>query len=229
MGIRKLKFLYSLFNPQSSILNPQSLKYFSLAQQKFLFALALIVLGSLYFRFYYQPLPPPSEESVEETVVEVLGEVQKPGVYFFQNPPTLKEALEKAGGMKETGRFDETSSTEILETGTLLTVVKEPQNITFSPSFAAGEIGRIKQEEIKVKIGRMEANKLLVFSLPLDLNRVSKEDLCLIQGIGESLAQEIIAYRERRKGFRSVEELRKIKGIGEKKWKAIKNFFVVEK
>jgi hypothetical protein len=95
MGIRKLKFLYSLFNPQSSILNPQSLKYFSLAQQKFLFALALIVLGSLYFRFYYQPLPPPSEESVEETVVEVLGEVQKPGVYFFQNPPTLKEALEK--------------------------------------------------------------------------------------------------------------------------------------
>jgi competence protein ComEA len=166
---------------------------------------------------------------VEETVVEVLGEVQKPGVYFFQNPPTLKEALEKAGGMKETGRFDETSSTEILETGTLLTVVKEPQNITFSPSFAAGEIGRIKQEEIKVKIGRMEANKLLVFSLPLDLNRVSKEDLCLIQGIGESLAQEIIAYRERRKGFRSVEELRKIKGIGEKKWKAIKNFFVVEK
>ena len=93
MGIRKLKFLYSLFNPQSTIRNPQSLKYFSLAQQKFLFALALILLGSLYFRFYFQPLSPSSEESVKETVVEVLGEVQNPGVYLFQNPPTLKEAI----------------------------------------------------------------------------------------------------------------------------------------
>jgi len=229
MGIRKLKFLYSLFNPQSTIRNPQSLKYFSLAQQKFLFALALILLGSLYFRFYYQPLSPSSEESVKETVVEVLGEVQNPGVYLFQNPPTLKEAIEKAGGMKETAHFDETSSTEILETGTLLTVVKEPQNIASSPSFAKGGRGRIKQKEIKVRISRMEANKLLVFSLPLDLNRVSKEDLCLIQGIGESLAQEIITYRERSRGFRSVEELKKVKGIGEKKYQSIKNFFALRK
>jgi competence protein ComEA len=229
MGIRKLKFLYSLFNPQSTIRNPQSLKYFSLAQQKILLVLALILAGLLYFRFYYQPLPPPSEEYVEETVIEVLGEVRNPGVYLFQNPPTLKEALEKAGGMKETGHFDETSSPEILKTGTLLTVVKEAQNISPSPSFAKGEIGRIRQGEIKVRINRMDANKLLVFSLPLDLNRVSKEDLCLIQGIGESLAQEIIAYRERRRGFRSVEELKKVKGIGEKKYQSVKNFFALEK
>ncbi len=229
MGIRKLKFLYSLFNPESTIRNPQSLKYFSLAQQKFLFALALILLGSFYFRFYYQPLSPSSEESVKETVVEVLGEVQNPGVYLFQNPPTLKEAIEKAGSIKETAHFDETSSTEILETGTLLTIVKEPQNIASSPTFAEGERERIKQEEIKVRISRMEANKLLVFSLPLDLNRVSKEDLCLIQGIGESLAQEIITHRERSRGFRSVEELKKVKGIGEKKYQSIKNFFALRK
>ena len=73
----------------------------------------------------------------------------------------------------------------------------------------------------------MAANKLLVFSIPLDLNQVTAEDLCLIPGIGTSLAQEIIAYREKRKAFRSVEELKKVKGIGEKKWKAFKNFFVV--
>jgi competence protein ComEA len=75
----------------------------------------------------------------------------------------------------------------------------------------------------------MAANKLLVFSIALDLNRVSMEDLCLIPGIGESLAQEIVAYRERRKGFRSVEELKNVKGIGEKKYKSIKNFFALKK
>jgi len=73
----------------------------------------------------------------------------------------------------------------------------------------------------------MAANKLLVFSIPLDLNRVSMEDLCLIPGIGESLAQEIITYRERRKGFRSVEELKKVRGIGEKKFQSFKTYFVI--
>jgi len=85
-----------------------------------------------------------------------------------------------------------------------------------------------EQDEIKIRFGRMAANKLLVFSLPLDLNHVSVEDLCLIPGIGESLAQEMITYRERRKGFRSVEELKNIKGIGGKKYEAFKKFFVVK-
>ena len=73
----------------------------------------------------------------------------------------------------------------------------------------------------------MEAPKLLVFSIPLDLNRVSVEDLCLIPGIGESLAREIVTYRERRRGFRSVEELISVKGIEEKKYRALKTFFTV--
>ena len=71
----------------------------------------------------------------------------------------------------------------------------------------------------------MAVNKLLVFSIPLDLNHVSVEDLCLIPGIGKSLAQEMVTYRERRKGFRSVDELKNVKGIGEKKYQDLKEFF----
>jgi competence ComEA-like helix-hairpin-helix protein len=66
------------------------------------------------------------------------------------------------------------------------------------------------------------------FSIPLDLNRISLEDLCLIPGIGESLAQEIVVYRERRRRFGSVEELKNVKGIGEKKYKNLKGFFVTK-
>ena len=187
------------------------MKYFSVAQQRILYVLALLILGILYFKFYYHSFPSPSEEAVKEIVVEVSGEVRIPGVYLFQNSPTLKEAIERAGGLKEPARFDTASSSEFLETGTLLAVEKE------------------KGQEIKIKLGRMAANKLLVFSIALDLNRVSVEDLCLIPGIGESLAQEIVAYRERRRGFRSVEELKNVKGIGEKKYKSIKNFFALKK
>jgi competence protein ComEA len=186
------------------------MKYFSLGQQKVLYALALIILIIIYFQFYYHPSRSPLEENIREVVVEVLGEVQNPGVQIFHHPPTLKESIDKAGGLKDVVFFDTGSSSEALETGTLLTIVKE------------------SRDEIKIKMGKMEARKLLVFSIPLDLNRVSVEDLCLVPGIGESLAHEVVTYRERRRGFRSVDELKNVKGIGENKWMALRKFFIVK-
>ena len=185
------------------------MKHLSLGQQKVLFALALVTFGILYFRFYYHPHPSPSEEIFKEFVLEVSGEVRNPGIFIFQSPPTLRETIEKAGGLKEPALFEKNLSSEVLQTGTLLTIKKE------------------SLQEIKVKMEKMEAKKLLVFSIPLDLNRVSREDLCLIPGIGESLAQEIVDYRERRRGFRSVEELKNVKGIGEKKYPIFKTYFSV--
>jgi competence protein ComEA len=186
------------------------MKYLSIGHQKILFFLALFILSILYSKFYFHLYSTPSEEIFRETVVEVLGEVQRPGIYSFKNPPSLKEAIEKAGGLKEATLHDKNLFSEILESGTQINVTRE------------------SSEEIKVKLGRMEANKLLVFSVPLDLNRVSVEDLCLIPGIGESLAKEIVTYRKRQKAFRSVEELKNVKGIGEEKWKTLKTFLMVK-
>jgi competence protein ComEA len=200
------------------------MRYFSLGQQKILIVLALFIFAILYLKFYFHRSLPP-EETYQEVVVEILGEVQKPGIYFFNNRPALKETIEKAGGIKENVLFDQMSSSEILETGTQITISKEIQH----PSFPKGEHGGIIQNVIKIKLRRMEANKLLALSIPLDLNRVSVEDLCLIPGIGESLAREIVTYRERRKGFRSVDELKNVKGIGDKKWKEFREYFEVQK
>ena len=233
--IQKLK---SFFNLESAIAAPHLFRHFSLPQQWVLFGLALFIFGLLYLRFYHHPSPG-SEAIAKEFVVEVSGEIRNPGIYLFQNPPTLRETIERAGGLKESAWMDIPSSPEILETGTILTICREFSEVSESrphPSPLPGEKkkdlinggqGRIKQDEIKIKIGRMATNRLLVFSIPLDLNRVSLEDLCLIPGIGTSLAQEIIAVREKRRAFRSVEELKEVKGIGEKKWKAIRKFFVV--
>lgn len=182
--------------------------HFSTGQQKVLFVLALLILALIYYKFYYRPASPP-EETYKEVVVEILGEVRKPGIHIFKSPPALIEALQKAGGLKESARFEGAQSSEVLKTGTLLTVSKG------SP------------KEIRITLGRMEPRKLLAFSIPLDLNRVSIEDLCLIPGIGESLAREIVSYRERRKGFRSVEELINVKGIEEKKYRSLKTYFTV--
>jgi len=200
------------------------MKYFSLPQQWVLLGIALLLLGSLYFGFLYHPPSPVSKSAAKEVVVEVLGEVRSPGVYLFDNPPPLREAIDRAGGLKETARFDIPPS-EILETGTLLIVTRKSSELAPPDAFSNKKHGEMKHQGIKIKISRMAANKLLVFSIPIDLNRVSAEDLCLVPGIGESLAQEVIAYRDRRKGFRSVEDLRNVKGIGEKKYQSLKGFF----
>lgn len=226
MKLQKLHSLFSSFNPQSALRIP----HFSITQQRILFILAFFLLCLFYIKFGHKS-PSLPETILKEFVVEVVGEVWNPGVYLFQHSPTLKEAIEKAGGLKEPVPFDSDLSTEVLKTGTLISIQK------LTPSLPAGENGPVrratsladggKKDLIRIRIGRMDANKLLVFNLPLDLNRVSAEDLCLIPGIGESLAHEIVAYRERRKGFRSVEELKQVKGIGEKKFKTLKSYLMV--
>lgn len=204
--IKKLRNLFPITNLRPSIYN--SLRYFSIGQQKIIFALALFILGILYFKFYHRsPIPP--VEFTKEIAVEILGEVNKPGLYIFKHSPTLKEAIEMAGGLKEYAFFDEESSSKILESGTLINVAKR------------------FEKEVNIRIERMDARKLLLFSIPLDLNKISMEDLCLIPGIGESLAQEILVYRKMRNGFRSVEELKNVRGIGEKNFQYLRNFFII--
>jgi competence protein ComEA len=213
-----------------------------MAQQKILFGLALFILALLFYKFYYPALTSSREKPVREFVVEVSGGVRKPGIYIFHHPPTLKEAIEKAEGLREEALFDEKNLSETLETGSLVHVTKEshpPSSPSVSsrtdfakgppspPPFSKGGHGEIKEPIINIKLGRMEARKLIVFSLPLDLNRASVEDLSLVPGIGDPLGREIVAYRERRRAFRSVEELRNVKGVSEKKYESLKTYFTV--
>ncbi len=47
----------------------------------------------------------------------------------------------------------------------------------------------------------------------IDINTASVEELCRLKGIGEKRAGDIIAYREEHGGFSSVEEIMNVKGI----------------
>jgi len=58
----------------------------------------------------------------------------------------------------------------------------------------------------------------------VDLNKADKSLLMSVPGIGEKLAQRIIEYRDREKGFCRVEELKNIKGITGYRFEKIKDF-----
>lgn len=56
----------------------------------------------------------------------------------------------------------------------------------------------------------------------IDINRAGPEELATIPGIGKSLAQRIVDFRTEHGAFTRVEDLLKIKGIGEKSFQKIR-------
>ncbi len=60
----------------------------------------------------------------------------------------------------------------------------------------------------------------------ISINNASKEELMSLPGIGEKTAIKIIEYRQT-SSFKSIEDLKKVKGIGDKKYEKIKDLIVI--
>jgi competence protein ComEA len=63
----------------------------------------------------------------------------------------------------------------------------------------------------------------LALLLVLNLNTATLMELETLPGVGPVLARRIVEFREKKGGFRRVEELLVIPGISERKWKLIKD------
>ncbi len=198
-----------LLNLRSAMDRLHSAAFYSSGQQWILLTLALLIVGLFVLKFHIPSASTSTAGPSREFIVEVAGEADRPGILVFRHPPTLPEVLAKAGGGNLTSMKEDGLASEALRTGTLLTVA------------------RTSEGNLWIHVGRMEARKLLIFFIPLDLNRVTVDDLCLVPGVGESLAREMIAYREQRKGFRTLQELRQVRGIGETKAKALQTYLTV--
>lgn len=61
----------------------------------------------------------------------------------------------------------------------------------------------------------------------LNINTATAEQFTLLPGIGEVLAQRIVDYRAKNGAFREIEDLKKVSGIGEKKFAQILPYITV--
>lgn len=61
----------------------------------------------------------------------------------------------------------------------------------------------------------------------IDINQASAEDFAKLPGIGPELARRIVAFRQKHGPFRRVEDLLAIRGIGPKKWRALRPYLRV--
>jgi len=65
--------------------------------------------------------------------------------------------------------------------------------------------------------------RVVALLLVLNLNTATLMELETLPGVGPVLARRIVDFREKKGGFRRVEELLVIPGISERKWRVIKD------
>jgi competence protein ComEA len=69
---------------------------------------------------------------------------------------------------------------------------------------------------------------LAALLLALNLNTATVQDLAGLPGIGPSLARKIVEFREKKGGFKRIEELLAVPGISEKRWQALRDQVYVQ-
>jgi competence protein ComEA len=177
-------------------------------------AAALLVLAVGYRLFAgRQPDPPPV--SVEEPAaarparpraagrvyVHVAGAVRRPGLYRLRKGARVAAALDLAGGPARRAELTGTNLAARVQDGQQI-VVPVRGGTPAAPAAAPAVPG--------TPAG------------PLSLASATQAQLEELDGIGPTLAARIIEYRDAHGGFRSLEELGEVEGIGEVRLEALR-------
>ena len=144
----------------------------------------------------------PSEEP-SEIIVSVIGEVAEPGLKTLEPGARVADALDVAQplpgaetmALNHAQRLSDGQQLHILPSGAAPPPAPAGANPGGSGSSGSG----------------------------VSLNNASAEDLTELKGVGEVTAQAIVAYREEHGGFKDVEELLEVSGIGPAKLAQLKD------
>lgn len=85
---------------------------------------------------------------------------------------------------------------------------------------------KYKKKNSNSSVSRIDSNDIS-YSYPINLNNCTMEELMSIKGIGESKASAILEYRDYIGGYTSVDEIKNIKGIGDKTFNEISPYLCV--
>lgn len=62
----------------------------------------------------------------------------------------------------------------------------------------------------------------------VNINTATEKQIAVLPGVGPKLASEVVNYRKTNGDFQEIEDLKKVNGIGDKKFEKMKNFIVIE-
>lgn len=129
--------------------------------------------------------------------VHVCGQVCQPGVVMLPEGSRAWEAVEAAGGLSGDAEESAVNLASVLRDGERLYIPSVGEKISETDSRTDGGL--------------------------VNLNTADAAGLQTLPGIGESRAADILSYREKNGGFRSVEEIMQVPGIKESIYEKIKD------
>jgi competence protein ComEA len=145
-------------------------------------------------------------------VVHVAGAVAKPGVVTLRAGSRVVDAIDAAGGARANADLDRLNLAAKLTDGERVAVpVRGQPAPPLEPTTSGGD----------------DAGGGSGASGPINLNTASLTQLESLPGIGPTLAQAIVDARERSGGFRSVDDLRRVRGIGDARFAQVKALVTV--
>ena len=137
--------------------------------------------------------------------VHVAGAVRRPGLLRVHDGARVAAAIARAGGAARGADLTAVNLAQPLEDGQQVIVPR--RGPAGGPAASGGAAG--------APAGASGA------ALP-SLATATVDQLEQLDGIGPTLAARIVEYRDSHGGFRSIEELREVEGIGEKRFAALK-------
>lgn len=136
-------------------------------------------------------------------VVDVQGEVVHPGLYEVPFGSRVGDAIKAAGGVQKGSNTSSVNLARFLEDGEQVFVSETGES-------ASGFSGT----------SRVSRGKL-------NINRATENELDGLPGVGPVLAKRIVAYRGEHGNFTSVDDLKKVSGIGVAKFSELRSFITV--
>ena len=151
--------------------------------------------------------------------VDVVGAVRQPGLYSLPPGSRVAAAIQRAGGVRPRAERAAVNLAARLADGQQVVVPLRGQPTGAGGGSATASAGSGSGLGAASPAGPgSSASPGAVISL----SNASQEQLETLDGIGPGLAGRIIEYRQAHGGFRSVDELQEVSGIGDKRFQALK-------
>ena len=155
---------------------------------------------------------------VTSLVVDVEGGIRSPGVYRLPLGSVVADAIKAAGGFTATADREriarEMNQADLLGNNSKIYIfmTKDRDVVVVNAPPSSSTVSRFSQSSEGL----------------INLNTADVAELDILPGIGPALAQRIIDWRDEHNGFAIVEDITKVKGIGDSIFQNIKDLVVVE-